>query len=153
MAGLHCAGGGLLAHSGGSGCATAWHRHLLQPKAGAIPLVAGLDSRRWWRDGSVLSTEHESTREQSATSLRCARFALRQSCAGRCALHGSHGSRDVGEFWAMAHGLCCCQARGSPGQGLWRGEGICSVFRMNPVLADHLRAHSAEVRGGRVCRG
>lgn len=31
------------------------------------------------------------------------------------------------------------------------GEGICSVFRMNPVLADHLRAHSAEVRGGRVC--
>lgn len=38
MAGLHCAGGGLLAHSGGSGCATAWHRHLLQPKAGAIPL-------------------------------------------------------------------------------------------------------------------
>lgn len=44
MAGLHCAGVGLLADSGGSGCATAWHRHLLQPKAGAIPLLyrAGL---------------------------------------------------------------------------------------------------------------
>lgn len=31
--------------------------------------------------------------------------------------------------------------------------GICSVDRMNPVHADHLRAHSAEVRGGRVRRG
>lgn len=66
-------------------------------------------------------------------------------------------ARMVGEVsesfgpWLM--GLCCCQARGSPGQGLWRGEGICGPFRMNPVLADHLRAHSTEVRGGRVCRG
>lgn len=38
MAGLDSSAGGLLAASGGSGCATAWHRHALQPKAGAIPL-------------------------------------------------------------------------------------------------------------------
>lgn len=37
MAGLHSAEAGLLAGSGGSGCATAWHRHALQPKAGAVP--------------------------------------------------------------------------------------------------------------------
>jgi hypothetical protein len=42
MAGLHSTGDELLADSGGSGCATAWHRHLLQPKAGAIPFCCNL---------------------------------------------------------------------------------------------------------------
>jgi hypothetical protein len=128
--------------------------------------VAGLDSRRWWRDGSVLSPARVHVRTVSRLSAchepkqlldsRCGNRGMDSGMDCVPALHASHGSNLVGETsesfgpWLR---LCCCQARGRPGQGSWRGEGICSVFRMNPVLADHLRAHSAEVRGGRVCRG
>jgi len=35
-----------------------------------------------------------------------------------------------------------------PRTGLWRGEEICSLNRMNPVNADHLRAHSAVTAAG-----
>lgn len=129
--------------------------------------VAGLDSRRWWRDGSVLSPARGHGRtacyEPNLLDSRCGNRAMR--AAGAVSVCTVDQECPASRAWqqryrrVLGHGLprllrlCCCQARGSPGQGLWRGEGICSVFRMNPVLADHLRAHSAEVRGGRVCRG
>ena len=161
MAGLLCAGGGLLADSGGSGCATAWHRHLLQrlqPKAGAIPCScrAGLAAVVEERPRPRLSTARVQQKTvcykpnllSARLDSRCGNRAMRAVGCRVRALHGSHGSRrHVGEFWLWPW-LLLLSSAWEPRTGLWRGEGICSVFRMNPVHADHLRAHGASYAAG-----
>lgn len=82
---------------------------------------------------------------------------LRTRCSRRCvaigrwglaaavdALH--HRRRDVGEFWARRVLLSCLSSAWAPRSGLWRGVGICSVCRMNPVGADRLRAQRGLTR-------
>ena len=81
-----------------------------------------------------------------------ARIALRQSCDEGWQLPWRVPEvpcmpRMVGEISeSFGAWLMLLSSAWEPRTGLWRGEGICSVYRMNPVHADHLRAHSALTR-------
>lgn len=108
--------------SGGSGCATVWHRcsatqardHSVQVASG-LPVavrVTGLASRRWWRDGSVRGYDLlESPCGNRARGLAAAVVAITL-----------HRRRDVGEFWAWRVLLSCLSSAWAPRTGLWRGE-------------------------------
>ena len=95
MAGLHCTGRGLLAHSGGSGCATAWHRHLLQPKAGEIPFTcrAGLAAmvEGWLRTLASTRPAEPLCYELTVLDSRCGTRAMRaggcRDCRRPCMAH------------------------------------------------------------------
>ena len=82
MAGLHSAGAGLLAGSGGSGCATAWHLYCpLQPKAGAVPCWLAVAGLHWLM--AVVKPPGPSKRAalyEGPSIPSMARGALRQSC-------------------------------------------------------------------------
>jgi hypothetical protein len=68
----------------------------------------------------------------------CGNRAMR---AGAAVVFALHRRRDVGEFWAWRVLLSCLSSAWAPRTGLrCGGHGVCSVCRMNPVGADHLRA-------------
>ena len=144
MAGLHSAEARLLAgSSGGSGCATAWHRHALQPKTGAIPCCGRAGRAQGGGEGAALYEE----------PVAIARGVLRQSCdeGWRAAL------LRVPCITARCRRLlrmACAAAAVVPVKrvgartGLWRMEGICTACRMDPVHADHLGAQRRSYAAG-----
>jgi hypothetical protein len=155
MAGLHSAGGGLLADSGGSGCATAWHRHLLQPKAGAIPFSYRAGLAATVVEGRLRTrrlTVHQKSRLLRAYELDspCGNRAMRaggcRGCARPCIMCMAGVVGEISESFGAW--LMLLSSAWEPRTRLWHGERICSVFRMNPVHADHLRAHSASYAAG-----
>lgn len=144
MAGLHSAADGLLARSGGSGCATVWHRcSATQARDHSVQVASGSGSASY-RAGLAAMVEG-----RLRTRLRPARVAVRQSSerAGGC--RGRHYPASQ-ERCRRVLGVACAAVVPVKRVGAqdrvvaWRG--ICSVCRMNPVAADHLRAQRGLTR-------
>lgn len=120
MAGLHSAADGLLAGSGGSGCATVWHRcSATQARDDSVQVASGSASYRAGLAAMVEGRLHSSRYERLESP--CGNRA-RGLAAAVVAITLHHGRRDVGEFWAWRVLLSCLSSAWAPRTGLWRGE-------------------------------
>ena len=117
-----------------------------QGRCNSVQLQGWTRARRWWRDGpvrwpaqgghgravcyelNVLGLLHTSLKVPDS---RCGTRAMRaggyRDCCSPCMARMA-AAAEISESFGPWRRLCCCQARGSPGQGLWRGEEsvVCS---------------------------